>query len=82
LEEDVGEEEVEDGGFSENFSLIYSFKEVISMPWGRGRWWMWKSWPGNGPFSYLPPWQRPGWLYGRGYCRFYWRRVRPYWGYY
>ena len=25
-------------------------------------------WPGNGPFSYLPPWQRPGWLYGRGVC--------------
>jgi len=26
-------------------------------------------WPGRGPFSYLPPWQRPGWLYGRGACR-------------
>jgi hypothetical protein len=25
-------------------------------------------WPGRGPFSYLPPWQRPGWLYGRGAC--------------
>ncbi|MEM2988792.1 MAG: hypothetical protein QXU06_02620 [Candidatus Bathyarchaeia archaeon] len=23
-------------------------------------------WPGAGPFSYLPPWQRPGWVYGRG----------------
>ncbi|MEM3607554.1 MAG: hypothetical protein QW238_01640 [Candidatus Bathyarchaeia archaeon] len=22
-------------------------------------------WPGAGPFSHLPPWQRPGWLYGR-----------------
>ncbi|MEM2901400.1 MAG: hypothetical protein QXO32_01530 [Candidatus Bathyarchaeia archaeon] len=22
-------------------------------------------WPGAGPFSYLPPWQRPGWLFGR-----------------
>jgi len=21
-------------------------------------------WPGRGPFSYLPPWQRPGWLFG------------------
>lgn len=26
-------------------------------------------WPGRGPFSYLPPWQRPGWLFGRGACR-------------
>lgn len=25
-------------------------------------------WPGRGPFSHLPPWQRPGWLYGRGAC--------------
>jgi len=25
-------------------------------------------WPGRGPFSYLPPWQRPGWVYGRGAC--------------
>ena len=25
-------------------------------------------WPGRGPFSYLPPWQRPGWIYGRGAC--------------
>lgn len=23
-------------------------------------------WPGRGPFSYLPPWQRPGWIYGFG----------------
>ena len=23
-------------------------------------------WPGAGPFSNLPPWQRPGWLYGYG----------------
>jgi hypothetical protein len=22
--------------------------------------------PGNGPFRDLPPWQRPGWLYGTG----------------
>jgi hypothetical protein len=30
--------------------------------------------PGAGPFNYLPPWQRPGWLYGRGsfaYMRYY-----------
>jgi len=22
--------------------------------------------PGNGPFNDVPPWQRPGWLYGYG----------------
>ena len=26
------------------------------------------SWPGRGPFSDLPPWERPGWVYGRGSC--------------
>ena len=27
-------------------------------------------WPGRGPFSHLPPWERPGWRYGgRGYGR-------------
>ena len=26
-------------------------------------------WPGRGPFSHLPPWQRPGRRYGRGACR-------------
>jgi Family of unknown function (DUF5320) len=27
-------------------------------------------WPGNGPFNHLPPWQRPGQIYGgRGYGR-------------
>lgn len=44
---------------------------VIKVPWypgwGRGRRWL-GPWPGNGPFRYLPPWQRPGWLYGRGAC--------------
>jgi hypothetical protein len=30
-------------------------------------------WPGRGPFSYLPPWQRPGWIYGgRGFGRGWW----------
>mgnify|MGYP006977944529 CR=1 FL=1 len=24
--------------------------------------------PGAGPFNYLPPWQRPGWLYGGGFA--------------
>jgi hypothetical protein len=30
-------------------------------------------WPGNGPYSYLPPWQRPGRVYGggRGYGRWW-----------
>ena len=26
------------------------------------------NWPGRGPFSNLPPWERPGRLYGRGAC--------------
>ncbi|MBS7631418.1 DUF5320 domain-containing protein [Candidatus Bathyarchaeota archaeon] len=34
------------------------------MGWrGRGRT---GTWPGAGPFSNLPPWQRPGWVYGYG----------------
>ncbi|MGQ9514487.1 MAG: hypothetical protein ACUVTL_05495 [Thermoproteota archaeon] len=40
---------------------------------GFGRWI--GLWPGRGPFSYLPPWQRPGWLYGRGAC---WWLFNPY----
>jgi len=36
------------------------------MAWGwRGTGWI-GPWPGRGPFSYLPPWQRPGWLFGFG----------------
>ncbi len=32
---------------------------------GRGRGGGWKGpWPGRGPFSHLPPWQRPGWVFG------------------
>ena len=31
-------------------------------------------WPGRGPFSDLPPWQRPGWVYGPGAC---WRLFGP-----
>jgi hypothetical protein len=34
------------------------------MRYGRG------NWPGNGPYNNLPPWQRPGWLYGRGACHY------------
>lgn len=48
---------------------------------GFGRGWGWRGgwgpWPGRGPFSYLPPWQRPGWLYGRGAC--WWLFGRPGW---
>ncbi len=36
--------------------------------WGRGRRGWIGPWPGRGPFSFLPPWQRPGWLFGRGSC--------------
>ncbi|MGB9914830.1 MAG: DUF5320 domain-containing protein [Candidatus Bathyarchaeales archaeon] len=43
------------------------------MGW-RGRGWT-SPWPGRGPFSHLPPWQRPGWLYGRGAC---WYLYGPY----
>ncbi|HID60478.1 MAG TPA: hypothetical protein EYP46_01285 [Hadesarchaea archaeon] len=42
-----------------------------SFSWGRGRGWgrgWFGPWPGRGPFSYLPPWQRPGWWFGRGAC--------------
>ncbi|BDC36636.1 MAG: hypothetical protein EF806_05070 [Candidatus Methanoliparum thermophilum] len=31
----------------------------------------WGRYPGHGPFSYLPPWERPGWVYGRGVCWWY-----------
>ncbi|MFP3950890.1 MAG: hypothetical protein ACLFVP_01925 [Candidatus Bathyarchaeia archaeon] len=38
------------------------------MGWRGGRWGQRGPWPGNGPFSFLPPWQRPGGMgYGRGY---------------
>jgi hypothetical protein len=43
------------------------------MGW-RGRGWA-GPWPGRGPYSNLPPWQRPGWLYGRGAC---WYLYGPY----
>jgi len=48
------------------------------MAWGwRGRGWGWTGpWPGRGPFSYLPPWLRPGWLFGG-----FGRGFRWWWGY-
>ncbi len=38
------------------------------MAWGWGRRGWIGQWPGRGPFSHLPPWMRPGWLFGRGSC--------------
>jgi len=47
------------------------------MGWGWW-WWRWGPWPGHGPFSYLPPWERPGWvLWGRGW-RWWWYLYGPY----
>jgi len=48
------------------------------MAWSwRGRGWGWFGmWPGRGPFSYLPPWQRPGWLFG-GFGRLFWAQYSP-----
>ncbi|MGC8557144.1 MAG: DUF5320 domain-containing protein [Fervidicoccus sp.] len=34
------------------------------MAWGK----RFGTYPGNGPWSNLPPWERPGWKYGRGWC--------------
>ncbi len=37
--------------------------------WCKGR-----QWPGRGPWSWLPPWRRPGWMFrGRGMC---WQLLR------
>jgi len=35
------------------------------------RWWKAEIWPGFGPFSHLPPWERSGWLFGRCACWYY-----------
>lgn len=44
---------------------------------GRGRGGWDGQWPGRGPFSNLPPWERPGRAYGRGAC---WQFLdNPYW---
>ncbi len=39
-------------------------------------WWRWKRYPGRGPWSDLPPWERPGWMFrgrggGKGWCWWY-----------
>jgi hypothetical protein len=51
------------------------------MAWGwRGRGAGWTGpWPGRGPFSHLPPWQRPGWLYGLGRGYSGWPGAYPPW---
>jgi hypothetical protein len=41
---------------------------------GRGRGGNQGPYPGHGPFSHLPPWQRPGWLYGPGSCWYLYRQ--------
>jgi len=43
---------------------------------GRGRG-QYGPWPGRGPFSNLPPWQRPGWLFGRGSCWYLYSQNLP-----
>jgi hypothetical protein len=35
-------------------------------------------WPGRGQFSYLPPWERPGWSFGRGGCWRHWHLAAPF----
>ncbi len=50
--------------------------------------WGWTGpYPGKGPWSYLPPPLRPGWVFGRGWCWYYlgpltWWRTTPYLYYY
>jgi hypothetical protein len=39
------------------------------MGYGRAR--GFGNYPGRGPFSNLPPWERPGYLYGRGTCLYF-----------
>jgi hypothetical protein len=36
------------------------------------------SWPGRGPFSHLPPWERPGWLYEPRACWWLYASRTPY----
>ncbi len=49
-------------------------KRGEKMRYGRANCWN-NQYPGRGPFSNLPPWQRPGWVYGRGAC---WQLYDPY----
>ncbi len=64
------------------FIFVLSLKIVGESMYGWGGGWRWGwsgPWPGRGPFSHLPPWQRPGWLFGRGAC--WWLFGGP-WGWY
>ncbi|OYT34231.1 hypothetical protein DRP04_01315 [Archaeoglobales archaeon] len=42
-------------------------------------WWRWRRrYPGFGPWSDLPPWERPGWrLFGRGRGWYWWYPEYP-----
>jgi hypothetical protein len=43
-------------------------------------WWRYRGpYPGHGPWSHLPPWERPGWWYGRGWCWWYARYPYALW---
>ena len=44
--------------------MAYSYRRGRGRGRGGGR----GPYPGNGPFAHLPPWERPGWLYGPGSC--------------
>ena len=37
----------------------------------------WGRYPGFGPWSHLPPWERPGWKFGRGWCWWYYMQGEP-----
>ena len=44
----------------------------------RGRRGWFGFWPGRGPFSHLPPWERPGWWFGRWACWRHWYPTAPF----
>ena len=52
--------------FEVNTIAYYGYGRGRGGGFGRGR--GGGLWPGNGPFRDLPPWERPGWLYGPGSC--------------
>jgi hypothetical protein len=49
--------------------IMYARADIImSYRYGRGGRGRGGAWQGNGPFRDIPPWERPGWLYGPGSC--------------